>query len=167
MKQIGNITLLVIILSIPFALSQTRKAIPAGRYEALSGIKGSHGQKSVDSTSSKETINLFLNEVARHIPQTMGEKTFLTSGAFDSTFLNFLTAKGLRESKEASNKLDMLLSDNIIRDSARLKTLTKRGSLILLKESRTLKDVISLFPQSEVVLYQAEVDTNYYLLKHK
>ena len=52
----------MMVLSIPFALSQTRKAIPAGRYEALSGVKTSHGQKSIDSASSKDSVGLFLRD---------------------------------------------------------------------------------------------------------
>lgn len=165
-KQTTNITLLVMVLSIPFALSQTRKAIPAGRYEALSGVKISHSVKGSE-TIVKDALGLFWTEVAKHIPQGHKENIFFSSGVFDSSFKTFLSSKGVLEAKEMNPKVNIILCDNVVRDSELLKNLKEKGSLIILKEKRFLKDILSQFPQYEVVVYQSESDSNYYLLKSK
>lgn len=167
MKQTTNIALLIFVLSIPFALSQTRKAIPAGRYEALSGVKLSHSVKSNDSAIAKDALGLFWTEVAKHIPQGHKENTFYSSGAIDQSFKTFLSSKGVLESKEMAPKVNIIVSDDGARDGELLKKLKEKGSLIILKEKRNLKDILTQFSQHEVVVYQSEADSNYYLLKYK
>lgn len=167
MKQTANITLLIMVLSIPFALSQTRKAIPAGRYEALSGVKTSHSVKSTESALAKDSLGLFWTEVAKHIPQGRNENSYFSSGAIDSNFKTFLSSKGVLEAKNLDSKVNILLSDNLNRDTDLIKKLKTKGSLLILKDKHTLKDLIPLFGQYEVLVYQADVDNNYYLLKHK
>lgn len=167
MKQTTNITLLVMVLSIPFALSQTRKAIPAGRYEALSGVKISHSVKGSESVISKDALGLFWTEVAKHIPQGHKENTFFTSGTFDPNTKTFLNSKGVFEATAMGPKVNVILSDNVSRDSELLKKLKEKGSLLILKEKKSMKEILSQFPQYEVVVFQAEPDNNYYLLKYK
>jgi hypothetical protein len=167
MKQTTNITVLVLVLSIPFALSQTRKAIPAGRYEALSGVKISHSQKSIDSSVSKDSIGLFWSEVAKHIPQGRNENSYFNTGVFDPNFKNFLSSKGVLEAKTLDSRVNILLSDDLTRDTDIYKKIKTKGSLVILRDKHSLKDVMSSLGQYEVVVYQAEADNNYYLLKHK
>lgn len=167
MKQITNITLLVMVLSIPFALSQTRKPIPAGRYEALSGVKTSHSAKTTESALAKDTLGLFWTEVAKHIPQGRRENSYFASGAIDTNFKTFLSSKGVIEAKSFNDKVNILLSDDINRDSDLFKQLKLKGSLLILKDKHGPKDVIAFFPQYEVLVYQNEADYNYYLLKFK
>lgn len=167
MKQITNISLLVIVLSIPFALSQTRKAIPAGRYEALSGVKISHSLKSIDSSAPKDSLGLFWSEVAKHIPQGRNENAYFNSGVFDVNFKNFLISRGVTEAKTLDSRVNILLSDDLIRDNNSLKKIKTKGSLVILRDKHLLKDVMTALGQYEVVIYQAEVDNNYYLLKRK
>lgn len=167
MKQTTNIALLIFVLSIPFALSQTRKAIPAGRYEALSGVKISHSVKSGESAIAKDALGLFWTEVAKHIPQGRKENTFLSSWTIGSNFKTFLSSKGVVETKEFSPKVNILMSDDATRDIDLLKKLKDKGSLIILKEKRTLKEILTLFPHHEVVVFQSEADSNYFLLKLK
>ena len=167
MKQITNITLLVMVLSIPFALSQTRKAIPAGRYEALSGEKISHGQKSIDNSTSKDSLGLFWSEVAKHIPQDQTKNSYFNSGVFDANFKNFFSSKGVIEAKNLDSRVNILLSDNLSRDNDIFKKIKIKGSLVVLRDKHSLKDVMSIFGHYEVLVYQAEADNNYYLLKHK
>ena len=167
MKQITNITLLMMVLSIPFALSQTRKAIPAGRYEALSGIKTSHGQKSIDTSAPKDSVGLFWSEVAKHIPQGKSVNSYFNSGIFDANFKLFLSSKGVREAKNLDSRVNILLSDDLNRDQNVIKKITSSGSILILKDKHLLKEVMSNLGQYEVVVYQAESDNNYYLLKHK
>jgi hypothetical protein len=155
------------VLSIPFALSQTRKAIPPGRYEALSGVKISHTQKSIDSSIPKDSVGLFWSEVAKHIPQGRNENSYYNSGVFDVNFKNFLSSKGVLEAKSLDSRVNILLSDDLTRDNDTLKKIKTKGSLVILRDKHPLKDVISALGQYEVVIYQAEADNNYYLLKHK
>ena len=155
------------VLSIPFALSQTRKAIPAGRYEALSGVKVSHSQKSLDSFASKDALGLFWSEVAKHIPQGRNENAFFNTGVVDPNFKTFLTSKGVHEAKNLDSSVNILLSDDLDRDNAAFKKIKPKGSLVILRDKHPLKDVMSALGQYEVVAYQAEADNNYYLLKHK
>lgn len=167
MKQITNITLLVMVLSIPFALSQTRKAIPAGRYEALSGIKISRSIKSVDSSIAKDSLGLFWTEVAKHIPQGRTENSYFNSGVIDANFKTFLSSKGVHEVDTLDSRVNILLSDNLARDNDSFKKVKTKGSLLILKDKHGLKDIISGLGQYEVVVYQAETDNNYFLLKRK
>lgn len=167
MKLTTNIALLIFVLSIPFALSQTRKAIPAGRYEALSGVKLSHSVKSNESAIAKDALGLFWTEVAKHIPQGHKENTFYTSGAIDQSFKTFLSSKGVLESKDMGPKVNIVVSDDGERDSNLLKQVKEEGSLIILKEKRSLKDILAQFTQHEVLVFQSEADSNYYLLKIK
>lgn len=167
MKQITNITLLTVVLSIPFALAQTRKAIPAGRYEALSGVKLSHSLKSADSSLAKDSLGLFWSEVAKHIPQGQNESSFYSTGEIDTNFKAFLSSKGVLEAKSLDSKVNILLSDDLSRDSEVFKKIKTKGSLIILKDGHALKDVLSALNQFEVIVYQAEVDYNYFLLQLK
>ena len=167
MKQIINITLLTIVLSIPFALSQTRKAIPAGRYEALSGIKFSHSLKNPDSLLAKDSLGLFLFEVAKHIPQGRSDNSFYSIGIDDINFKTFFVSKGVLEARNLDNKVSILLSDNLNRDNDLLKKARMKGNLIILKDKHDLKDVLSAFNRFDLILYQAETESNYFLLKQR
>jgi hypothetical protein len=167
MKQTTNIILLTIVLSIPFALSQTRKAIPAGRYEALSGVKISHSGKTGESSLTKDSLGLFLSEVAKHIPQGRSENFFYSSGEIETSFKSFLVTKGVSEGKNFDSTVNVLLSDNLVRDIDLFKKIKKKGSLIVLKDTHGLKDVLSILNQFDVILYQSETDANYFLLQMK
>lgn len=166
MKQITNITLLTMVLSIPFALSQTRKAIPAGRYEALSGVKVSH-PKIADSVQNKDSLGLFWSEVAKHIPQGREDNTFYSSKSADPNFKTFLSSKGVLESKKLDNKVNIMLSDDLNRDSELFKKMKNKGSLVILKDNHNLKEILASLSQFEVVFYQSEAEHNYFLLKLK
>ncbi len=167
MKQIINITLLTIVLSIPFALSQTRKAIPSGRYEALSGIRFSHSLKNADSSLTKDSLGLFLFEVAKHIPQGRSENLFYSMGVDDKNLTNFFISKGVQEANKLDDKVSILLSDNLTRDNDLLSKIRMKGNLIILKDKHGLKDVLSSFNQFDLIIYQAESESNYFLLKQR
>ena len=157
----------MMVLAIPFALSQTRKAIPAGRYEALSGVKISHSQKSIDSSGLKDSLGLFWTEAGKHIPQGRNENSYFNSGTFDANSKAFLASKGIQEAKSLDSRVTILLSDDLIRDNDVFKKIKTKGSLLILKDKHPLKDVMSTLGQFEVIIYQSEADNNYYLLKHK
>jgi hypothetical protein len=167
MKQKNNITLLILVLSIPFALSQTRKAIPAGRYEALSGVKVSHSLKGGESALTKDSQGLFWSEVSKHIPQGRNENSFFNSGVSDINVKSLLSSKGVLESKTLDKKVNILLSDNIGRDDDLFKMMKTKGSLIILKEKKSLQEVLAYFSNFELLVYQVENDSHYFLLKKK
>ena len=169
MKQTINIIAFFFVLSIPFALSsQTRKAIPAGRYEALSGIKNSRNLKSTDSNviDRKDSTALFWNEVLSHMPENT-ELSYFSTSKMDEFSTSLLTTKGLKTSKKLGEKTNIIFSDDLNRDREILKTLKNKKSLVVLKEAKELKDVMASLGQYEVLLYQAEDQSNYFLLKLK
>ena len=171
MKQTINIIAFFFVLSIPFALSsQTRKAIPAGRYEALSGIKNSRASKineTVTNSDKKEAVTLFWTEVLSHIPEKSNNLNFFSSGKLEDYESSSLKSKGLGQSSQIGQKTKLVYSDNLKRDEFALKSLKNKDSLIVLKDNRELKEVMGLLSQFEVLLYQAESQTNYFLLKLK
>lgn len=155
------------VLSIPFALSQTRKAIPAGRFEALSGVKATHSTKGADANIGKDSIYLFENEMIKHIREGSSGNFYYISGSFGPDFKTLLTSKGAMESSSINARVNILLSDDLGRDKNLFKKIKTKGSLIVLKDKHGLKDVIAAFNSYEVLIYQAQADSNYYLLKLK
>jgi hypothetical protein len=170
MKQIINIVTFFSILAIPFALSsQTRKAIPAGRYEALSGVKNSRSVKSIDAAGDekKDSVGLFWNEVLKHVPEKSKELTYFTKGKLDQFSDNVLNNRGLKAVSSLTAKTNIVFSDDLKRDITFLNELKNKKSLIILKETRELKDVIPVLARFNVLVYQSEDVAHYYLLQFK
>ena len=171
MKQTINIIAFFFVLAIPFALSsQTRKAIPAGRYEALSGIKNSRATQSSEMallSDKKASASLFWSEVLTHIPEKSANLNFVLSGKLEEYESATLLSKGLVLSKQVTPRTKLVFSDNLKRDENSLKNLNNKESLVVLKDKLELKEVLALFSKYEVILYQAEKDANYFLLKLK
>ncbi len=170
MKQTINILAFFFVLSIPFALSsQTRKAIPAGRYEALSGIKNSRAIKSTDTTVSdkKDSSSLFWNEVLNHVPENAQNPTYYSTGKMDEASSNLLSSKGVRVTRKLGDNTNIIISDDLKRDKDFIKNLKNKNGLVVLKDSQELKDVMASLGQFEVLLYQAEDKSNFFLLKLK
>lgn len=169
MKQTINIIAFFFVLSIPFALSsQTRKAIPAGRYEALSGVKNSRNSKSVETSTAdrKDSTTLFWNEVLNQMPDN-SDLTYFSISKMDDFSTSLLATKGLKTTKKLGKQTNIVFSDDLNRDREVLKTLKNKKSLVVLKDSHDLKDVMASLGQYEVLLYQAEDKANYFLLKLK
>lgn len=168
MSQKTNIAILLMVLSVPFALSQTRKAIPAGRYEVLSGIKSAHVPKSSDTTAIKDSLELFWSEVVKNIPQGQrGSHFFSTQSILDPTVKNYFSSKGAIEAKSFSDKVNIVLSDNLNRDLELIKKLKTKGSLVVLRDKQSIKEVLNTCSTCEVLVFQAESDRNYFLLRTK
>lgn len=159
-----NIFVLCLILSLPFALSsQTRKAIPAGRYEALSGIKSSHSGKNQDaSIVSKEGVRDIWAEIEKNYTTESGEVLFANMGSLEVG----LKSKNFHEAKSIERGLDLLITSDLQRDKAMTKFL--RGKkLIALFDVRPLQKIISTLTEFEVLSFHTEKNTNFYLLKTK
>ncbi len=171
MKQTINIIAFFFVLAIPFALSsQTRKAIPAGRYEALSGIKNSRTTQSSEAlvgVEKKAAASLFWSEVLTHVPEKAVNLNFVLNGKVEEYESTSLLSKGLSLSRNVNNQTKLIYSDNLKRDESILKSLKNKESLVVLKDSHELKDVLNMFSKFDVILYQAETNANYFLLKLK
>ena len=169
MKQILNIAILFIILAIPFALSsQTRKAIPAGRYGALSGVKNSRSVKSIDQVlDEKKDSGMFWNEVLKRIPENSKDLTYYSKGKMDEASGNVLSTRGVKEVSSLSSNTNIIFSDNLKRDIASLNELKNKKSLVVVRENQELKDVVSSLGRFEILLYQVEDGANYLLLQLK
>lgn len=172
MKQIFNISTLVIVLSIPFALSsQTRKAIPAGRYEALSGVKNSRSVKATpiqdDGHLKTESANIVWAEALKHLPSETQYSTYFSATRLDPVWSDLLASKGFSASQSMSSNTQLVFSDDLKRDKDLIKNL-KSGKIVILKDKQTLKDLVASPQKFEILAYQATDNSqNLYLLKIK
>ncbi len=172
MKLFVNISALVFVLSIPFALSsQTRKAIPAGRYEALSGVKNSRTSKlndlSVEAGLNAESANIVWNEALKHLPAGNSEVSYFSKSELDPIWASLLSSKGLVPAGKVSSSTQIVFSDNLKRDLSMFKSLSK-GKIVILKDKQSLKDLVAPQTKYEVLAYQvAEDSNNLFLLKIK
>lgn len=93
--------------------------------------------------------------------------SYFSTGKMDEFSTSLLATKGLKTSKKLGEKTNIVFSDDLNRDREVLKTLKNKNSLVVLKDSHQLKDVMASLGQYEVLLYQAEDQSNYFLLKLK
>jgi hypothetical protein len=168
MKQRYNIILFFVILSIPFALSsQTRKAIPAGRYESLSGIKVSHTTK-VEGTvvAPSDTQVSIWQEVLKNLPTEKDKILYFKSLSRELSVSNLLPLKTLQEIKQVDQNFDLLISENLKNDKELIKHLNPH-SIVVLVSAVNLKDTLLNIAQFDLLIYQSQGKENYYLLKLK
>lgn len=168
MKQFLNISALICVLSVPFALSsQTRKAIPAGRYEALSGVKTSRSNKGSDQLDEaalkNEPANIVINEAIKHLPSNGKNFTYYSTGKLDPLWENLFTSKGITQADKIAESTRVIFSDDLKRDKNLLENL-KSGRIVILKDRQLLKDVLASSNQYEVLAYQATEDAKHLFL---
>ena len=159
-----NILILILILSLPFALSsQTRKAIPAGRYEALSGIKISRTGKNQETGSSvRDTSKQVWSEVEKYFTNEQGELLYANLASTEVG----IKSKNFHEAKSMDQGFDLLITSNLQKDKELVKYL--RGKkMIALFDPRPLEKIIPSLKNYEVVSFRAEKTSNFYLLKTK
>lgn len=172
MKQFVNISALICVLSVPFALSsQTRKAIPAGRYEALSGVKTSRSTKTsdqIDETSLKnEPASIVINEAMKYLPVNGQNLTYYSAGTLDPLWENLFASKRISQTNKISESTRIIFSDNLSRDKELFRNL-KTGRIVILKDKQMLKDVLASTNHYEVLAYQTMEDSKHlYLLRIK
>ncbi len=165
MNNKRNLILFLLVLAIPFALSsQTRKAIPAGRFEALSGIKTGR-QKNITENSTS-VHSLIIEELEKNLPNDRREYFYYKNSQYDFNFSTLIPQKDFKESVGAEKNVDFLITDNLKKDSEKLKYLTKSG-LILFISGQDLKENLSVISPYELILYQVSGKDNFYLLKNK
>lgn len=115
----------------------------------------------------RDSTTLFWNEVLSHIPESAQSITYFSSGKLDEFSSSLLTTKGLKPAKKLDKETNIIFSDDLNRDRELLNNLKTKNSLIVLKDQHQLKDVMASLGQFEVLLYQAEDQSNYFLLKLK
>lgn len=169
-KQKYNIFILLIVLAIPFALSsQTRKAIPGGRFEALSGIKNarSHASALPSASEKKDSTTLFWNEVLNHIPSGTHNISYFSKTEVDQFSKDLFIAKGIRKSSHLKDNATFFYSDNLSADADLLKKNKNKFHLVVLKDAKTIGEKLGALKDFDIVIYQADEKFNYYLLKFK
>ena len=132
-------------------------------------MKNSRSVKSEGNAVSdkKDSTTLFWNEVINHIPENSKDISYYSTGKMDEFSNTLLTNKGLKNAKKLGDKTHIVFSDDLSRDKELLKGLKNKNSLVVLKDPHQLKDVMASLGQFEVLLYQAEDQSNYFLLKLK
>jgi hypothetical protein len=159
-----NLFILTIILSLPFALSsQTRKAIPAGRYEALSGVKVSHGSKNQETNNhDHDSSKQIWDEVEKYFINEPGEVYYANLAGTEVG----IKSRNFHEAKSIDQGLDLLITSDLKKDKEFVKHL-KGKKMVALFDSRPLEKIITTLHSYEVVSYRAEGNGNFYLLKTK
>ena len=159
-----NILIFLLILAIPFALSsQTRKAIPAGRYEALSGIKISRSGKSLDvGNFDRDSNKQIWNEVEKFFINESGEILYTNLASMEVG----IRAKNIKEAQNMDLGFDLLITANLQKDKGVLKYL--RGKkMVALFDARPLDKMLNSIKDFEIITYRTEKNINFYLLKTK
>ena len=159
-----NIFVLLLILSLPFALSsQTRKAIPPGRYEALSGVKTSHSGKIQEaSITGHESTKQLWTDVEKYFINESGEVLYANLASVEVG----IRSKNFQEAKNMNLGFDLLITADLQKDKPLLKYL--RGKkVIALFDVRPLDKMVPVLKNYEIVSYRADKASNFYLLKTK
>lgn len=165
MKIWSNVLIFLFVLCLPFALSsQTRKGIPAGRYEALSGVKVSHTSKN-DSAIVPNTQNNFWGEVLKNLPENKVEISIVKKNVQDINLTQLLPSKKIQDKTAIDSSVDLFIT-NTIANKDELKKL-KNKSLIVMIANTTVKDQVSNLSNYEIITFMAGQNENYFLLKAK
>lgn len=162
-----QILILLLILSLPFALSsQTRKPIPAGRHEALSGIKSSAEAVQVKDTGAELDKNLIIwNEVASFysLQNKKNAKVFF-SGNLTNELIPIQYKNSFFVVQNSSQRPDILFSDDIKRDQSVIAKLVS-GSLIAIYEMYDLQEFKNKNKNLELITFISDKSVNYSLFK--
>lgn len=165
-KLLINIMIFVFVLMIPFALSsQTRKGIPAGRYESLSGIKVSRTNKNEVGTLSSGQSTVW-QEVQKNLQADKNEYLYLKSYSKEINLNALIPNKGFKEAKKFEQGFDLLITEDLNKDREILKNLKPKGLIVFISSS-TIKNTVNSFGKYELLVYQSQNFENYYLLKAK
>lgn len=159
-----NIFIFFLILALPFALSsQTRKAIPAGRYEALSGVKVSRSGKAQEiGTPGHESSKQMWGDIEKYFSNESSEILYANLASIEVG----IKSKNFHEASNMYQGFDLLISADLQKDKALVKFL--RGKkMIALFDKRALDKLMPTIKNFEIVSYRAEKSTNFYLLKTK
>lgn len=166
MKLIINIAIFLFVLMIPFALSsQTRKAIPAGRFESLSGIKTSGKNNKENNGTTVNQLSIW-QEVQKNLSNDKNDFYYRKNLVQDLNLSTLLPNKNLREVKKTEQGFDLLITDSLLNDKNILKNLKSKG-LVVFISSTNIKDVLNNLNGFDILLYENQNNQNYYLLKSK
>lgn len=160
-----NVGIFLFVLMLPFALSsQTRKAIPAGRYESLSGIKLARAKSETINNSSNQ-LSIW-QELQKNLASNREEFYYLKKSSSNLSLTSYIPSKNFREGRKIDGSFDLLVTDNLKRDREDLKQLANDGVVLFISGS-TLTDNMNQINGYNLILFQTNKSENYYLLKLK
>lgn len=160
-----NVFIFLFVLMLPFALSsQTRKAIPAGRYESLSGIKLARAK--TDTINNPSNQLSIWQELQKNLATNREEFYYLKNYNSSLNLTTFIPSKNFREGKKKDGSFDLLVTDNLKRDKDVVKQLAGDG-IVLFISTANLSDNLNQINGYNLLLFQTNKAENYYLLKLK
>lgn len=164
--QVFNIALFILILAIPFALSsQTRKPIPKGRYEVLSGIKTSHMLKNENLERQDPYIGVW-EEVSKAYPVDKIEIYYKKNAMVDTSSLVMVTNRNFHEIK-MNQSLDLLITGRIDSAQSELLNLRKKEGMILYVSADPITQVMKQSIPYELIFYKMIKNDHFYLFRYK
>lgn len=148
-------------------LAQVRKAIPSGRYEALSGIKNSRATNG-DSRLAyvrSESTSLFWHEVMLMKPKDVLKVDYFTKSNLDDSLMSLFMANAIQKTQFPKSNSTIFYTDNVNRDLQYIKENRSKFLLFVLKDKMAIEQKMEELKEFEVLLYQAQEDGYQYLLK--
>lgn len=157
-----KINILLFYFLISFNLhAENRKPFPSGRYSALSGIKNLKVIKNQVINSSEEFLSVFFSSVSNFVNLDM-KSSYLNLSTSETNVSSFLKVKGLLEVLDNDNKIpNLVLTNNLNRDIS----LINKKSLVIFIDNLQLKGIAYDFSRFKVLIYQADENRNFFLLK--
>ncbi len=162
-----QILILILILSLPFALSsQTRKPIPAGRYESLSGIKSANDAALVSDASVAIDKNLILwNEMMNSFAsQNKKNIKLFMNGNLSIETIPAQYKTNVLVTNKFSASIDVLLTDNIKRDLNLVSKMSNQ-SMIILYEAIATQELKNSNKNLELLTYISHKNSSFSLFK--
>lgn len=147
--------------------AQARKAIPSGRYEALSGIKNSRMTNN-DSRLAyvrSESSSLFWHEVMLVKPKDVLKVDYFTKSNLDDSVMSFFVANAIQKTQFPKSNTTIFYTDDLARDLQYMKENRSKFLLFVLQETTPIEKKLDQLKDFEVLLYQAQEGGYQYLLK--
>lgn len=159
MKMICHLALILLCLS-HYAEARTRKPIPAGRFEALTGIKVSSASNA-NEIRERNTDSLWGKYSELLKPDS---KVYLAPSFTNVVFPTQLNISMTSE-KAAEQSMDSLILSELRIDREWLIKMLKKDGVVFLKTDASLKDVQSKADILDLIVLYFSIDTGEVILK--
>lgn len=168
--QLVNIVSFLLVILLPFALSsQTRKAIPAGRYESLSGVKSLKSKQAEVELNDikKDEVYDFWLETISNFGHEETELNYFAYGLIDKKVLDLLDKRNFKLVQKLNSKALLIYADNFSMVKAELLKVANNKTFILLNEKSEINELVKNLNEFEIVIYRLIEGQHYYLLRFK
>ncbi len=154
--------MVIFILTIPTTEARTRKPIPAGRFEALTGIKTSTG------TNQTDVNQVFLDSLwSKFASQIKAQsKVFYSVSSNNLVFPSNLNVK-LTNEKSEPESLDSAIISNLNTSDDWLIKMLKKESTIFIKSEKSFDQVYQAAKVLNLNLLYFSVDSNEFVFQKK